>query len=221
MTTHAPAWFEDDPPEIKRWAIAAAIVVAVHVAAIGTYAYVHQPDEIGDDAAPIAVDFAPGDDKVDQAEVVPTPEQPPPQAEEPPPPPPPPPETQAVVTPEPPPPPPKVEEAPQQQAQPARTKGGAPSVISPGWTTAITKRLQQVKRYPSNAHNAVGTVSVSFTVDRTGHVLSRKIEESSGSAELDAEALAMIVRAQLPPFPDSMTQSEVDLTVPIHFSLER
>jgi protein TonB len=77
-----------------------------------------------------------------------------------------------------------------------------------------------VKRYPTKAHSAVGIVTVGFTVDRTGHVLSRRIEETSGSPALDEEALSMILRAQLPPFPDSMTQPEIDLTVPIHFSLE-
>ena len=39
--------------------------------------------------------------------------------------------------------------------------------------------------------------------------------------DLDAEASAMIERAQpLPPFPDSMTQDQLDLTVPVRFSLE-
>ena len=61
-------------------------------------------------------------------------------------------------------------------------------------------------------------VQVAFTVDRSGHVLSHEIEKSSGRPDLDAEASAMIERAQpLPPFPASMTQSEINLTVPISF----
>ena len=43
---------------------------------------------------------------------------------------------------------------------------------------------------------------------------------SSGHPDLDNEVMAMIVRAEpLPPFPATMTQDRVDLTVPIRFSL--
>jgi protein TonB len=63
-------------------------------------------------------------------------------------------------------------------------------------------------------------VMLSFTVDRTGHVLARQIARSSGHRELDNEVMSMIERAQpLPPFPASMPQATLDLTVPIRFSL--
>jgi protein TonB len=43
---------------------------------------------------------------------------------------------------------------------------------------------------------------------------------SSGHPELDSEVMAMIQRAQpLPAFPPQMTQSSVQLVVPIRFSL--
>jgi|SRR5579884_863171 protein TonB len=223
-TVNAPAWFDDyDPRELKRWAVAAAIVAGVHVGAISGYLYVHQPDEIGDDTAPIAVDFSPSDDTVDQTEVAPTPDQPPPppKVEEQPPPPPPP-EPQAVAVPETPPPPPKVEEQPPPTPpMPARTKGGAPH-IEASWETSLVKRLQQFKRYPSEAQSRgeEGVVMLSFSVDRNGRVLAHKIVHSSGYPALDAEVTSMIERAQpLPAFPPSMTQASLDLTVPIRFSL--
>jgi protein TonB len=222
-TIHVPAWFDDyDPREVKRWMIAAAIVIGVHLAAIGAYLYVHRPDEIGDDAAPIAVDFSPSDDAVDQTEIAPAPDQPPPPKVEEPPPPPPPEPPQAVAVPETPPPPPKVEEQrPPMPPMPARTKGGAPH-IEASWETSLVKRLQQFKRYPSEAQSRgeEGVVMLSFSVDRNGRVLARKIVQSSGYPALDAEVTSMIERAQpLPPFPPSMTQASLDLTVPVRFSL--
>jgi protein TonB len=221
MIARAATLFEDrDPGEFWRWIIAGAVVVALHFILLCPYVYFYHPEEIGDDTSPISLDLSPSNDTVDQAEVLPAPETPP-QVEQPPPepqPPPPPPQPQAIIE-APPPPPPKVEEQQQPlEAQVARTKGGAPRV-PPKWITAVTRRLEQVKRYPSGAHNAVGTVEVSFAVDHTGHVLSHQIEKSSGHAELDAAALSMVERAQpLPPFPDGMTQSEINLTVPIVFT---
>jgi len=136
---------------------------------------------------------------------------------------PPPPDTpQAVVAPP--------EEQPQQPVEesrpptpavPARVKGGAPRVES-SWQTALVRHLQQYKRYPSEAQSRgeEGIVMLSFSVDRSGHVLAREIVRSSGHPELDREVMSMIERAQpLPPFPASMPEAKLDLTVPIRFSL--
>ena len=85
------------------------------------------------------------------------------------------------------------------------------------------RHLQQYKRYPSDAQSRgeEGVVQLSFTVDRSGHVLNREIARSSGHRELDNEVMSMIERAQpLPPFPVSMPQAKLDLTVPIRFSLQ-
>ncbi len=221
MTAPASTWIEDEhSDDMRRWAIAAAIVIFVHLAAFGAYVYVHRPDDMGDDTTPIAVDLAPSDDTVDQT---PTPDQPPPppQVEQPPPPPPPPPEPQAVVAPEPPPPQKIEQQPPPTPAMQARTKGGMERDEA-SWRSQLSKHLLKFKRYPSEAqaHGEEGTVTLSFTVDRTGHVLARKIVQSSGYPPLDAEVMSMIERAQpLPPFPDSMTDSQIDLIVPVQFSL--
>ena len=90
------------------------------------------------------------------------------------------------------------------------------------WRDLVVARLQQAKRYPSSAEqrHEQGVVTLSFSVDRNGRVLSRSIARSSGSSSLDQEVLAMIQRAQpLPAFPPAMTQSVIHLTVPIRFSL--
>lgn len=221
MNVSSLTWFDDeDPRDLRRWALAAAVVLGVHVAAIAAYVYVHRPDEIGDDTTPIAVDFSPTNDTIDQPEVAPTPEQPPPVEK---PPPPPPPEPEAVAAPETPPPPPKVEEQkPPTPAMPARSKGGAPH-IQPAWETALVRHLEQYKRYPSTAQERgeEGIVLLGFSVDRNGYVLQHHIVRSSGHTALDDEVMAMIERAQpLPPFPTSMTEDKLDLTVPIRFSLK-
>ena len=220
MTDLTLPWFEDeDPRDLRRWAIAAAIVFGIHAGAVGGYVFLHRPDEIGDANAPLAIDLAPSDDTIDQPEIAPVPEEQSKQVEEPPPPEP----SQAVVAPiEEPPPRPIEQPKPPTPAVPARVKGGALRV-EPGWQTALVRHLQQYKRYPSDAQarGEEGVVQLSFTVDRSGHVLSREIARSSGHRELDNEVMSMIEREQpLPPFPASMPQAKLDLTVPIRFSLQ-
>ena len=218
MTALSLPWFaEEDPRALRRWALAAAIVLAVHAGGVGAYVFVHRPDEIGDDSSPVAFDLAPSDDTIDQPEVAPVPEQPPKQVEEPPPPEP----SQAVVAPPQEPLPQPIEQPPT-PAVPARVKGGAPR-IEPSWQSALVRHLQRYKRYPGDARSRgeEGVVELSFTVDRTGHVLNREIVHSSGHSELDSEVMSMIERAQpLPPFPESMPQTKLDVTVPIRFSLQ-
>ena len=107
-----------------------------------------------------------------------------------------------------------------------------PSSRSPGavsntaavasWRDLVAAQLQRAKRYPSGpqSRREQGVVMITFTLSRSGGVLSRSIVRSSGNAELDQEALAMVTRAQpFPPFPAGMTQAQVRLPVPINFSL--
>ena len=57
-------------------------------------------------------------------------------------------------------------------------------------------------------------------MDRAGHVLSFQMAGSSGWADLDDEARALIVRAQpLPPLPGDYPGETLDLIVPVVFSL--
>jgi len=218
MTALAPAWFEDnDPRDFRRWSIAAAVVIGIHLAAIAAYLYVHQPDEIGDESSVVSVELSPVDSDIDQPEVAPVPdvqqkqiEQPPPDV------------SPAVVAPPEQKPVEKIEQQPPTPAMPARVKSGAPRIES-SWQTGLVRHLQQYKRYPSGAQSRgeEGVVLLSFSVDRTGHVLAHQIVHGSGHPELDAEVMSMIERAEpLPPFPPSMTEPSLDLTVPIRFSLQ-
>jgi protein TonB len=82
--------------------------------------------------------------------------------------------------------------------------------------------LNRFKRYPESAklRHEQGVVSLRFTMDRSGHVLSFAVAKGSGSAALNGEALALIQRAQpLPAVPAEIRQDRLDLIVPVDFSL--
>jgi periplasmic protein TonB len=217
MTALVSTWFEDDDPrDLRRWAIAATIVVALHLAAIAAYVWIHGPDDVGDDATPVAVDFSPSDDTIDQPEIAPVPEQQQRQIEQQPPP-----DAEAIVAPPEQPPTPQTDKPPT-PAMPARTKGGAPHIAT-SWETSLIKHLEQFKRYPGDAQSRgeEGVVLLSFSIDRSGHVLAHQVVRSSGFPDLDNEVMSMIERAQpLPPFPADMPDAKLDLTVPIRFSLK-
>ena len=229
-------WLDDrEPRAILRWAGAAVIVVGLHAALIAGYLVWRQPgEEIGDLTAIVTVDLAPIDSVADanQRDIAPGPEdmveqKPVPEAEKQPDqpkieePPPPPASTADIALPEPKPPAKVEEERLPAPRTTARVEGGAPRV-APSWQADLVRHLQQYKRYPIGAQGKreQGVVLLGFSVDRTGRVLAHRIVQSSGHADLDQEVMEMIVRAQpLPAFPPSMTQSQLDLTVPIRFSL--
>jgi periplasmic protein TonB len=217
MTALALGWFEDeDARDLRRWAFAAFIVVAIHVVAIAAYLYVRAPDEVGDDITPVSVELSPSDDTVDQPEIAPVPEEQQKQVEQPPP------DTSATVAMPEPKPLQNQEDKPATPAVPARVKGGAPRIAT-SWETSLVKHLEQFKRYPAGAQSRgeEGIVMLSFSVDRSGHVLAHQIVKSSGFPDLDAEVMQMIERAQpLPVFTADMTEPNLDLTVPIRFSLK-
>jgi len=235
MSALALLWYEDTSPrDLVRWAIAGLIVVGAHAGMIAYFLATHQPAEIGEFSDVVSVELAPIDSTPDAVEedVVPAPEtmvesQPVPDLpnEKPP----------DEITVEQPPDealtlvptpmekqPEKVDDTPPPAPRTAQqVKGGAPAV-DPSWQASLVRQLQRFKRYPPEAQSRheQGVVLLGFTLDRNGHVLAHNIARSSGYADLDNEVMAMIVRAQpLPPFPASMTQPRIDLTVPIRFSL--
>jgi protein TonB len=93
----------------------------------------------------------------------------------------------------------------------------------PDWQSRLLARLQEAKRYPESArfHHQQGVVSVRFTMDRDGLVLSSAIVKGSGFDVLDQEALALIMRAQpLPKPPAEVAGATIELVVPIEFYLD-
>jgi periplasmic protein TonB len=235
MNTQPAYWSEDRTPrDVVRWTAAAILVCGLHAAAGALFLNWHRQTEIGDDADIVSVELAPIDSRPDAVarDAAPAPQT----------------MIESKAAPQPPEKRPpnemKVEQpldempgttplpevkppAPVEQAQPPapRTaeavRGGAPHV-EPSWEATLVRELQRAKRYPRAAQlrNEQGIVLLSFSVDRNGHVLRHGIAKSSGHADLDNEVMAMIMRAELPPFPASMSEQRLDLTVPIRFSLQ-
>jgi protein TonB len=79
--------------------------------------------------------------------------------------------------------------------------------------------LARYKSYPAQANSAEGVVSLAFTVDRKGNVVSSRIEKTSGSTVLDAEALALLARAApLPAPPPEVADADLTFVLPIRFA---
>ncbi len=232
--------------EVTRWSIAAAIVLAGHLGLGASYLLLCNTESSGMPAAPAVIidlaplpvapaselDTAPGP-QMQESLVRPEPkpvekveEQPPPT------------ENPVVALPEP---KPRVETKPDEKPPAPRTTAAprspthtanvaaapAPgsssaSSLPPSWVNLLFSHLLRYRQYPRLAQERreEGVVTLGFTMDRHGHVLSRYIAHSSGYAALDAEALAMIERAQpLPAFPPNMPDAARTFTAPIKFSL--
>src|SRR5262249_24560962 len=62
------------------------------------------------------------------------------------------------------------------------------------WQKSLVAHINRYKRYPTEArtHKVEGIVSVEFTLDRSGQILSSRVAHSSGSVVLDEEAVALL-----------------------------
>jgi TonB family protein len=73
-----------------------------------------------------------------------------------------------------------------------------------------------------NMHHLAGgerPVSIIFVINRAGHIVSAKVEKSSGDAVLDKAALLMVRQADPVPLPPpSLTDENLDLRVSIQFN---
>ena len=129
-----------------------------------------------------------------------------------------------VVVQTPPPPPIAVQQA---AANPVPPQPVTATQLSPGETRdsylgRLLAQLNRFKQYPRAARAAhiEGVVMLHFVMDAQGRVLSFEIVKSSGRPVLDAEALALIQRAQpLPALPAGFPTPTLDAVVPIAFSL--
>lgn len=119
--------------------------------------------------------------------------------------------------------------APRTTASPkAERRAPAASAVSSGASAAavasykqmVAAHLQRFKQYPPAAKAAgqQGTARVSFTLSRSGSVMSAGLGGSSGHPALDAETLAMVRRAQpFPTFPPDVKQSAMSFSAPVAF----
>jgi protein TonB len=104
---------------------------------------------------------------------------------------------------------------------PGRAGQGSSNAM-PSWNSRIVAHLQRHKRYPTDAQarGETGVARLSFTIDRSGHVLSSHLAGSSGVASLDRETVALVFRAQpLPPAPPELAGARFSFSVPIRYSM--
>jgi len=114
--------------------------------------------------------------------------------------------------------------APQTAYAPTPVPAPVPSAeVSPGYRALLSAWLETHKRYPDSARQRgeEGRAVLRFAVDRSGRVLDFAVAHSSGYPNLDSSIEEMMRGAILPPFPASMTQSRIDVSVTIRFSLAR
>jgi periplasmic protein TonB len=214
----------DLPSESARWIICFLVAAAVH-GGVALFLMTHFPetvDESGVDGPVVMLDLpeslvpsiAPPQDLSPgpmEEEIKATPpkeetKQPEPEAEV------------ALPKPELPRPEPPAEE--KQAAAPQAARTPPPSVIR--WQSQLAAHIERFKRYPkeARARGESGTTTVAFTINHEGHLLRSSIVQSSGSAEMDRETLAMVSRAQpMPRPPDQMTGDQLTFVIPVRFNL--
>jgi protein TonB len=91
------------------------------------------------------------------------------------------------------------------------------------WQSGLQAQIASKKRYPAKlvAHHDEGRVLVTFRIDRDGKVLESRVLESSGSSDLDQEALSTLTRAEpLPKPPANAKDSDLSFTVGMKFYLK-
>jgi periplasmic protein TonB len=121
------------------------------------------------------------------------------------------------------PPAPRTTAAPRAERQaPAASavNAGASAAAVASYKQMVAAHLQRFKQYPPAARAAgqQGTARVSFTLSRSGQVLSVGLGGSSGHAALDAETLAMVRRARpFPAFPPDVKQGSMSFAAPVAF----
>ncbi|GJD51916.1 hypothetical protein OPKNFCMD_4675 [Methylobacterium crusticola] len=83
------------------------------------------------------------------------------------------------------------------------------------WGVMISSAIRARARHPAGAS---GTVTIRFTVARSGRVLAAALAGSSGNGGLDAAALAAAAPgSSLPPAPEGVTQAQQSFSVPLRF----
>jgi protein TonB len=87
------------------------------------------------------------------------------------------------------------------------------------WQRALVAQIERHKRYPPQARGEQGVAKLEFRLDRGGRIVTSRIAQTSGSAALDAETLALIRRAQpFPPPPADVSEEQLSFVVPIRYA---
>ena len=103
-------------------------------------------------------------------------------------------------------------------AAPVLGAGRADARARAAWQRRLVTHLDRNKRYPQGEARTSATVLVSFSIDRTGHLVAADVRKSSGDAAFDRAAIAMLKRADpVPAPPPALADDGLTFTVPVVF----
>ncbi len=118
---------------------------------------------------------------------------------------------------------PTVEAAPEapRSVAPAQGIGQSARRIRVSWQKELVAHFDRHKRYPTDRANKATEITVTFELDRTGHIVSSGILHSSGDASFDEAALAMLRRSDpVPPPPPLVADEGLTFTLPVVFRVK-
>ena len=80
--------------------------------------------------------------------------------------------------------------------------------------------IEDVARERKAGNGQRGVVRLTVTAGHSGQMLSSRVSGSSGIAVFDAQAMAMIRRAQpFPPFPLELNKTSIPFNIPVEFTV--
>jgi protein TonB len=86
----------------------------------------------------------------------------------------------------------------------------------------VSAHVQRNLRYPLSSlrRDERGTAYVVLTLDKSGKVLSYKLENGTNRRMLDEEAIAVVIRSDpMPAFPPEIEREEMELRLPVVFNI--
>ncbi|HEY8260976.1 MAG TPA: TonB family protein [Methylosinus sp.] len=90
------------------------------------------------------------------------------------------------------------------------------------WQKTLMAHLNRHKRYPTGVGRRSAEVTVSFTLDRLGHVVASNVKRSAGDRAFDEAALTMMKRADpVPPPPAATADEGLTFEVPVVFRADK
>lgn len=118
---------------------------------------------------------------------------------------------------------PSVESAPQadRSVAPAQGIGASLARVKVKWEKELVAHLDRHKRYPADRAQKSAEITVSFVLDRLGHVVSASIAKGSGDPAFDAAALDMVHRSDpVPQPPPAVADEGLTFTLPVIFRVK-
>ena len=101
---------------------------------------------------------------------------------------------------------------------PAIGTGDSARLVRTTWQRSLVAHLDRNKRYPATTNRRATEILVTFTLDRSGKVVTASLMRSSGDAAFDEAALSMVRRADPVPAPPPLVADEgLTFTVPVVF----